>query len=106
MFQTFRFAFDRVLCLSILILRDFFKKDSITFRMAINPPTIELPVIQLNLPDHATMVGIPVDLRTVPPDMVVPNNTEDPPGVNEEGNGVVVQQDLQFERQPGFVFIN
>ena len=59
--------------------------------MAVNPPTIELPVMQLNLPDNATMVGIPVDLRMVPPDMVVPNNTEDPPGVNEEENGVVVQ---------------
>ena len=102
----YRFAFDRVLCLSILISRDFFKKDSITFRMAINPPTIELPVIQLNPHDNATMVGISVDLLTVPLDMVVPNNTKDPPGVNQEGNGVVVQQDLQFKRQPEFAFIN
>ena len=74
--------------------------------MANNPAIIELPVIQLNPLDSATFVGTPVDLRTVPPDMVIPSNTEDHPGVIEEGNPVVIQQDLTFERQPEFALVN
>ena len=74
--------------------------------MANNPATIQLPVIQLNPPNSATLVGTQVDLHTVPLDMVIPNNTEDPPGVIEEGNAAVVQQDLAFERQPEFALVN
>lgn len=71
-----------------------------------NNPAIELPVIQLNPPDSTTFVATPVDLRTVPFNMVVPSNTEDPPGVIEEGNAVLIQQDLPFERQPEFALVN
>lgn len=74
--------------------------------MANNPAIIELPVIQLNPPDSTTFVATPVDLRTVPFNMVVPSNTEDPPGVIEEGNAVLIQQDLPFERQPEFALVN
>ena len=74
--------------------------------MANNPAIIELPVIQLNPPDSATFVATPVDLRTVPFNMVVPSNPEDPPGVIEEGNSVLIQQDLTFERQPEFALVN
>ena len=74
--------------------------------MANNPAIIDLPVIQLNPPDSTTFVATPVDLRTVPLNMVVLNNTEDPPGVIEEGNSVVIQQDLTFERQPDFALVN
>lgn len=74
--------------------------------MANNPGIIALPVIQSNPPDNATFVGTPVDLCTVPVDMVVPNNTDVPPAVMEVGNAVVVQQDLAFERQPEFALVN
>ena len=74
--------------------------------MANNPALIELslPVIQLNPPDSAILVGTSVDLRTVPPNMVAPKHIEDPPGVIEQGNAVVVQQDLA--RLPEFALVN
>lgn len=76
--------------------------------MANNHVIIELPlpVAELNPPDSAILVGTSVDLRTVPPNVVVPKNIEDPPGVIEQGNAVIVQQDLEFERQPEFALVN
>lgn len=76
--------------------------------MANNHVIIELPlpVAELNPPDRAILVGTSVDLRTVPPNVVVPKNIEDLPGVIEQGNAVIVQQDLEFERQPEFALVN
>ena len=76
--------------------------------MANNHVIIELPlpVAQLNPPDNAILVGTSVDLRTVPPNVVVPKNIEHLPGVIEQGNAVIVQQDLEFERQPEFALVN
>lgn len=45
--------------------------------MANDHARLELPVTEVNPPNSTTFVGIPVDLRAVPPNMVVPNTTED-----------------------------
>ena len=46
--------------------------------MANDHARLELPAIEINPRDSTTSVGIPVDVRVVPPNMVVPNSTEDP----------------------------
>ena len=67
-------GFSQSLCLLV------FKWNLITSRVPNNHGKFKLPVREVGPLNSTTFVGIPVDLATVPPDIVIPNNTKDPPG--------------------------